>query len=139
MSDPKRRDHEEKKKRKRQITDMQPRKRATSAHEFRHNTVEQTTVQYFVEVKHHFDGLDDLEEKSRLVENALEEAKGREVEIATDAMCSRVLEVFLSHAPASTFFRFCRAFLGNGKFSTIARRQVRRSKIVIVPPRFQAR
>lgn len=109
-------------KRKREIGEVEGRKKQAFVPERGHSSADQSTRQYFIEVKQHFDQLDDTEQQHQLVENALEEANGREPQIATDAMCSRVLEVFLPHASSSTFIRFLRAFLANGNFSTIARK-----------------
>ncbi|KAL0051826.1 hypothetical protein WJX82_002725 [Trebouxia sp. C0006] len=71
----------------------------------------QEIVTYFEELKSHFDGLDDKEEQSLLVANALEEASGQECAVATDPACSRVLEALLPAAEPQQIAKFFQAVL----------------------------
>lgn len=82
----------------------------------------QEIVTYFEELRSHFDNLDDREEQSLLVANALEEASGQECAVATDAGCSRVLEVLLPSAEPQQLAKFFQAVLdGEGLMGTASR------------------
>ena len=82
----------------------------------------QEIVTYFEELRSHFDSLDDREEQSLLVANALEEASGQECAVATDAGCSRVLEVLLPSAEPQQLAKFFQALLaGEGLMRTASR------------------
>lgn len=97
-------------------------KRSVLSREGGYSTVDESVLQYYSEVKEHFDGLDDAEERSRLALNALEEASGRELQIGTDALCSRVLEAFLPCAPTPSISQFCQALLSPPTFPTVIRK-----------------
>lgn len=71
----------------------------------------QEIVKYFEELRQHFDSLDDKEEQSLLVTNALDEANGQESAVAADPGCSRVLEVLLPAAEPQHVAKFFRAVL----------------------------
>lgn len=71
----------------------------------------QEIVKYFEELRQHFDSLDDREEQSLLVTNALDEANGQESAVAADPGCSRVLEVLLPAAEPQHVAKFFRAVL----------------------------
>jgi hypothetical protein len=60
--------------------------------------VDADTATYFREIDGTLKTLDDDSEKRLLADNVLEEAAGQEVEIATDAACSRVVEALIAHA-----------------------------------------
>ena len=60
--------------------------------------VDPETITYFEELEGHLKTLEDPEEISILISNALEEAQGKEVKVVTDAACSRVLETLLAQA-----------------------------------------
>lgn len=82
----------------------------------------QEIVTYFEELKSHFDSLDDKEEQSLLVANALEEASGQECAVATDAACSRVLEALLPSAEPQQLAKFFQAVLtGDGLIAMASR------------------
>lgn len=82
----------------------------------------QEIVTYFEELKSHFDGLDDKEEQSLLVANALEEASGQECAVATDPACSRVLEALLPAAEPQQIAKFFQAVLkGEGLMAMASR------------------
>ena len=82
----------------------------------------QEIVTYFEELKSHFDSLEDKEEQSLLVANALEEASGQECAVATDAACSRVLEALLPAAEPHQLAKFFRAVLkGEGLMAMASR------------------
>ncbi len=82
----------------------------------------QEIVTYFEELKSHFDGLDDKEEQSLLVANALEEASGQECAVATDPACSRVLEALLPAAEPQQIAKFFQAVLKNEGLMAMASR-----------------
>jgi len=82
----------------------------------------QEIVTYFEELKSHFDGLDDKEEQSLLVANALEEASGQECAVATDPACSRVLEALLPAAEPQQIAKFFQAVLKGEGLMTMASR-----------------
>lgn len=97
-------------------------KRSGLSRESVYSTVDDSILQYFSEVKGHFDGLDDTEERSRLALNALEETSGRELQIATDVCCSRILEALLPCAPTPSITQFCQALLSPPTFPTVIRK-----------------
>jgi hypothetical protein len=70
--------------------------------------VEPETLAYLTEVSEHAAGLEDPEERDLLLNNVLEELEGKELRVAADAVCSRLLEALL--APASP--RHLIAFMG---------------------------
>ena len=82
----------------------------------------QEIVTYFEELKTHFDGLVDKEEQSLLVANALEEASGQECAVATDPVCSRVLEALLPAAEPPQLANFFQAVLKGEGLIAIASR-----------------
>lgn len=82
----------------------------------------QEIVTYFEELKTHFDSLVDKEEQSLLVANALEEASGQECAVATDPICSRVLEALLPAAEPPQLAKFFQAVLKGEGLIAIASR-----------------
>ena len=74
-------------------------------------TATKEIVTYFEELKTHFDSLDDKEEQSLLVANALEEASGQEGAVITDPTCSRILEALLPAAEPQQLIQFFEAVL----------------------------
>jgi hypothetical protein len=60
--------------------------------------LDQATLAYYKEIHECIKKADDNEEKVRVANNALEETRGREAEIASDSVCSRVIEALLPHA-----------------------------------------
>lgn len=82
----------------------------------------QEIVTYFEELRSHFDSLDDADDQSLLVANALEEASGQECAVATDAACSRVLEALLPSAQPQQLAKFFQAVLkGEGLMAMASR------------------
>lgn len=106
--------------------------------------LDEETIQYFQEVKSHFDTLEDAEEQALLVQpfcfllhptdlvrsarnrvreacmqqvgNVLEDMAGKEVKVCTDAACSRILEALLPAAQAQQLAAFLGAFFaGEGE------------------------
>ena len=82
----------------------------------------QEIVTYFEELRSHFDSLDDKEEQSLLVANALREASGQECAVATDAACSRVLEALLPLAEPQQLAEFLQAVLEGAGLMAMASR-----------------
>lgn len=74
------------------------------------------TVDYFAEIQTHLKGFADDEERQLLVGNALEETKGRELQVSTDAACSRVLESLLKLVDPASLVKFATAFLAEDQF-----------------------
>lgn len=75
-----------------------------------HSNLGEETLGYFNEIREHLKNIEDDEERQLLADNVLEETAGQEVEIATDAACSRVLESLIAHATAekkATFLMAC--------------------------------
>jgi nucleolar protein 9 len=58
--------------------------------------VDLETVKYFTEISNLFDNKEiDLDERSTICANALKETKGKELELATDAVISHVLQTLI--------------------------------------------
>ena len=79
------------------------------------------------QVRATLDSLDDPEERSLLADNALEEASGRENEVASDPACSRVLEVLLGAASGDAVLNFAKAVLTGDKLLALATKYVTHS------------
>ncbi|KAK9838453.1 hypothetical protein WJX81_000207 [Elliptochloris bilobata] len=71
--------------------------------------LDEETVQYYTEVVQALSALQSEEDRALLAANALGEAEGRQLSIATDAACSRALEVLLSAAAPAAVAAFARA------------------------------
>lgn len=84
--------------------------------------VDDETVGYLNEVSAHFKTLYDAEERSLLLDNVLEEVAGKEVEIATDAVTSRLLEALLAGASAAQLVQFMQAFADEDNLYRLAGR-----------------
>ncbi|KAL6858760.1 hypothetical protein ACP4OV_017762 [Aristida adscensionis] len=73
--------------------------------------VDPETARYFMEISNLFDNKEiDLEERSAICANALEETKGKELELATDAVVSHTLQVLIEGCELEqlcTFLRNC--------------------------------
>ena len=68
--------------------------------------LDQATLAYYKEIHECIKATDDEEEKSTVANNALEETRGREADIASDSACSRVLEALLPHASPESLAAF---------------------------------
>jgi len=73
--------------------------------------VDPETAKYFMEISNLFDNKEiDFEERSTICVNALEEARGKELELATDAVISHTLQVLIEGCELEqlcTFLRNC--------------------------------
>lgn len=73
--------------------------------------VDPETAKYFMEISNLFDNKEiDFEEHSTICANALEETKGKELELATDAVISHTLQVLIEGCELEqvcTFLRNC--------------------------------
>ncbi|CAL4967023.1 unnamed protein product [Urochloa decumbens] len=73
--------------------------------------VDPETAKYFMEISNLFDNKEiDLDERSTICANALEETRGKELELATDAVISHTLQVLVEGCELEqlcTFFRNC--------------------------------
>ncbi|KAL6661867.1 hypothetical protein ACP70R_001251 [Stipagrostis hirtigluma subsp. patula] len=73
--------------------------------------VDPETAKYFMEISNLFDNKEiDLDERSTICANALEETKGKELELATDAVISHTLQVLVEGCELEqlcTFLRNC--------------------------------
>jgi len=72
--------------------------------------VEPETLAYLTEVSAHLETLDDPEERELLLNNVLEELEGKELRVAADAVCSRLLETLLAPAAPRHLIAFMEAF-----------------------------
>lgn len=73
--------------------------------------VDPETAKYFMEISNLFDNKEiDFEERSTICANALEETRGKELELATDAIISHILQVLVEGCELEqlcTFLRNC--------------------------------
>jgi hypothetical protein len=72
--------------------------------------VEPETLAYLTEVSAHLETLEDAEERELLLNNVLEELEGKELRVAADAACSRLLETLLAPAAPRHLIAFMGAF-----------------------------
>ena len=76
----------------------------------RYSRLDSETQSYFREVDAHFKTLvedgSSSEEQEILIGNFFEEIQGREVDIVTDAECSRIVEVLIGHASHAQLKQF---------------------------------
>ncbi|KIY97090.1 puf protein [Monoraphidium neglectum] len=72
--------------------------------------VEPETLAYLTEVSEHLATLEDPEERELLLNNVLDELEGKELRIAADAVCSRLLETLLAPAAPRHLISFLGAF-----------------------------
>lgn len=72
--------------------------------------MEPETLAYLTEVSAHLATLEDAEERELLLNNVLEELEGKELRVAADAVCSRLLEALLAHAGPRHLSAFMGAF-----------------------------
>ena len=68
--------------------------------------------------------LQDAEDRALLAANALAEAEGRQLSIATDAACSRALEALLPAAAPAAVAGFARALAGPDNYWELVSRWV---------------
>lgn len=74
-----------------------------------YSRLDQATLAYYKEIHECMkNAFNDNEEKVRIANNALEETRGREAEIASDSVCSRVIEALLPHAGPESLAGFLR-------------------------------
>lgn len=80
------------------------------------------TLAYYAEIDETLQGLEEPEERQLLADNVLGDAEGREVEVATDAACSRVLEKLLPCATTEALCKFSRACVEGDGLGTMCTR-----------------
>jgi hypothetical protein len=84
--------------------------------------VDKETLAYFQEIDSHLKSLEDEEEKHLLAGNVLEGVLEKEVDVVTDAACSRVLEALLPWAGVPTLCAFAAKCLEGENLGTICTR-----------------
>ncbi|XP_062205360.1 pumilio homolog 23-like [Phragmites australis] len=76
--------------------------------------VDPETAKYYMEISNLFDNKEiDLEERSAICANALEETKGKELELATDAVISHTLQVLVEGCELEQLCTFLRNCVGS--------------------------
>lgn len=86
--------------------------------------VDSETVTYLTEVSTHLKTLMDDEERDLLIQNVLEEVAGKELDIATDAVTSRLIEQLLAGASMAQLMQFMAAFADEDTLYRLAGRCV---------------
>jgi hypothetical protein len=84
--------------------------------------VEPETLAYLTEVSEHAATLEDAEERDLLLGNVLEELEGKELRVAADAVCSRLLEALLAPAAPRHLIAFMGAFTAEDDLYKLAGR-----------------
>jgi len=90
----------------------------------RYSRLDSSTLSYFEEINSHLRSTEDNEEKHLIADNALEEAAGREAEIAADATTSRVIESLIHVASLSSIIKFTNACIEGDSLGYICSRYV---------------
>lgn len=75
---------------------------------------------YFHEIRNHYDSLDSESERSLVADNCLREALKQPLQVATDAECSRIMEVLLASASAMTGLALVEALLEGDTWLTVS-------------------
>ncbi|KAG2549388.1 hypothetical protein PVAP13_9KG270613 [Panicum virgatum] len=76
--------------------------------------VDPETAKYFMEISNLFDNKEiDLDERSTICANALEETRGKELELATDAVISHTLQVLVEGCELDQLCTFLRNCIGS--------------------------
>lgn len=76
--------------------------------------VDPETAKYFMEISNLFDNKEiDLDERSTICANALEETRGKELELATDAVISHTLQVLVEGCELEQVCTFLRNCIGS--------------------------
>ncbi|KAF8779815.1 hypothetical protein HU200_002077 [Digitaria exilis] len=76
--------------------------------------VDPETAKYFMEISNLFDNKEiDLDERSTICANALEETRGKELELATDAVISHTLQVLVQGCDLEQLCTFLRNCIGS--------------------------
>jgi hypothetical protein len=75
---------------------------------------------YTQEVVRHLSTLTDDEDRQLLVNNVLEEIRGKELQVAGDPKCSRDIETLLAHGSAAHLISYLSACLESGDLSQLA-------------------
>ena len=75
--------------------------------------VDPETAKYFMEISNLFDNKEiDLDERSTICANALEETRGKELELSTDAVISHTLQVLVEGCELEQLCTFLRNCIG---------------------------
>jgi len=76
--------------------------------------VDPETAKYFMEISNLFDNKEiDLDERSTICANALEETRGKELELSTDAVISHTLQVLVEGCELDQLCTFLRNCIGS--------------------------
>lgn len=106
------------------IEDMNMQKSSQNGDNGRYSRLDSSTLSYFEEINSHLKSTEDDEEKHLIADNALEEAAGREAEIAADATTSRVIESLIHVASLSSLIKFTNACIDGDSLGYICSRYV---------------
>ena len=75
---------------------------------------------YFHEIRSHFDSLQEAQERTVIADNCLQEAAAKPLQAATDAECSRIIEVLLPSASEEGLIAFAEGLLEESAWLTLA-------------------
>jgi hypothetical protein len=108
------------------VGDKRQREEGAGGHHARlqYSKVDPETSKYFGEISGHLQTLGSIEEKQLLADNVIEETVGREVDIATDAACSRIVEALLPFASLQALCTFTKNCVANENLGQICTRYV---------------
>ncbi|KAE8810614.1 Pumilio domain-containing protein C14orf21 [Hordeum vulgare] len=89
---------------------LQPPNASTSVMNVIRRKVEPETAKYFLEISNLFDNKEiDLEDRSTICANALEETKGKELELVTDGVISHTLQILVQGCELEQLCMFLRS------------------------------
>uniref|UniRef100_A0A453N2N9 PUM-HD domain-containing protein n=1 Tax=Aegilops tauschii subsp. strangulata TaxID=200361 RepID=A0A453N2N9_AEGTS len=98
---------------------LQPPNASTSAMNVIRKKVDPETAKYFLEISNLFDNKEiDLEDRSTICANALEETKGKELELVTDGVISHTLQILVQGCELEQLCMFLRSCIQS--FAVIA-------------------
>lgn len=75
---------------------------------------------YFSEIRTHYESLEPGDEQTLVADNCLREALKQPLQVATDAECSRIIEVLLTSASALTVLSLVESMLEGDTWLTVS-------------------
>lgn len=78
------------------------------------------SLAYFHEVHSHWQSLEDLDERTIVADNALQEALAKPLQVGSDAECSRIVEALLSSASEEGLVSFADGLLEGSTWITLS-------------------
>ena len=106
-------------KRKRSTVEQNGADEAVQGDSFRRR-LDADYLAYFHEIRSHFDTLEDLEERTTVADNCLQEVLAKPLQAATDAECSRIIEVLLPCASEEGLLALAAGLLDGTTWYTLA-------------------